>query len=295
MFFLSVASALWVGGTAEGTWYHPRVILATMATGWKFAVPLFAILLAHEFGHYIAARIHGVRASLPYFLPMPLSPLGTWGAIIGMPDRIATPRALLDIGAAGPLAGFVVALPVLVLGLSWSEVKPLTGPGLIEGQSLLYLLLKRAVLGPVPPGHDVFLHPTAFAGWAGFFVTMINLVPSAQLDGGHIAYALLGPRQNRVGELVYKALPVLFLVVFAYNLRAARIAPATPDSESYVFSNSAFWMVWFIVLTFIRRFGGRDHPPTDEGHSLDPVRRGVAVLCLILFVLLFMPTLLSRT
>lgn len=288
-FLLSVASALWVGGSAPGTWYHPRVVLLTMASGWKFAVPLFAILLAHEFGHYFAARIHGVRASLPYFLPMPLSPLGTWGAVIGMPDRIATPRVLLDIGAAGPLAGLVVALPLLAVGLTWSEVKPFEAHGLLEGQCLLYFAMKRLIVGPIPAGYDVFLHPTAFAGWVGLFITMINLLPSAQLDGGHIAYALLGKRQDRLANVIYHCLPFLFLVNLARNLSTARAAGGGEDADSLALQNSFFWLVWFGILTMIRRYGGAEHPPTDEGLSLDPFRRGIALLCLVLFVLLFMP------
>jgi membrane-associated protease RseP (regulator of RpoE activity) len=286
LFVASVTTALWAQREVVEQGYSLRALLS----GWKFAVPLFAILLAHEFGHYIAARLHKVRASLPYFLPMPLSPFGTWGAIIGMPDRIATPRALLDIGAAGPLAGFVVAVPVLALGLSWSPVKPLDPHALLEGQCLLYWAMKRLIVGPIPAGHDVFLHPTAFAGWAGLFITMINLLPSAQLDGGHIAYALLGKRQNTLADWVYKLLPVLFLANWAVNLFHTRTSTGGREDDTTALANSFFWFLWFGILTLIRRFGGKDHPPTDDGLVLDGPRKGVAVLCLVLFVLLFMPS-----
>ena len=286
LFVASVLTTLW----AQRTIFDQGLTFRALASGWKFAVPLFAILLAHEFGHYIAARLHGVRASLPYFLPMPYSPFGTWGAIIGMPDRIATPRALLDIGAAGPLAGLVVALPVLAIGLSWSEVKPLEPHALLEGQCLLYLAMKRVILGPIPAGYDVFLHPTAFAGWAGLFITMINLLPSGQLDGGHIAYALLGRRQDAVANVVYSVLPFLFLGNLALNFSRAKQGGGGNDAYELAVANSFFWLLWFGILTLIRRLGGGDHPPTDEGHSLDRRRQGIAVLCLVLFVLLFMPS-----
>jgi membrane-associated protease RseP (regulator of RpoE activity) len=221
---------------------------------------------------------------------MPISPFGTWGAIIGMPDRIASRRALLDIGAAGPLAGMVVALPVLVWGLRHSEIKPLAPHSLLEGQSLLYWAIKRVVLGgPIPEGHDVFLHPAAFAGWAGLFVTMINLIPFGQLDGGHIAYALLGPRQNTIARWVRWALLPLFLSNLASHLLAARAQHFPVDWGWNVASNSAFWLLWFGILGLLSRFGGRDHPPTDPGQPLGVIRTGVAILCLALFVLIFMP------
>ena len=250
-------------------------VLVHLYRGWPFAVPLMAILLAHELGHYIAARYHGVRASLPYFLPLPfLSPFGTMGAVIAMRAPIRSPNALLDIGAAGPLAGMVVAIPVLVIGLAQSEVHPLTGGGLLEGQSLLYLAIKRLVVGAIPPGHDVFVTSTAFAGWAGLLVTVVNLLPVGQLDGGHIAYALLGPRQDRLARVLHASLPLLFL----YNLLLyERGEPGM------------VWLVWFFLLMLIRRASGKKHPPTDPG-ALTAGRRLVGALCLLLFVLLFMPT-----
>jgi membrane-associated protease RseP (regulator of RpoE activity) len=268
----------------------PPFQIGHLAHGFSYAAALLGILLAHEFGHYFAARIRGVPASLPYFLPMPLSPFGTWGAIIAMPSRITSRRALLEIGAAGPLAGMAVAIPVLIGGLRLSEVKPMTPGALLEGQCLLYLLIKRVVLGPIPEGYDVFLHPVAFAGWAGFFVTMINLLPYGQLDGGHIAYALLGPRQDRIGRWVrWGTLPI-----FLYNLGTQLLTLSrkgfSGDALTMALSNSAFWLVWFGILTGMARLGGPDHPPTDPGEELGPVRTAIAVGCLLLFLLLFMPS-----
>jgi len=178
LFVLTAISVFWTGAMdvdptlAESL--DPRR-LVEIWRGWQFAVPLLAILIAHESGHYIAARLHRVPASLPFFIPLPkLSPFGTMGAIIGMSGRIRSRSALLDIGAAGPLAGMIVALPVLAIGLSLSPVGPSPEHYQQEGQSLLYMLMKRLFAGPIPDGSDVQLHPTAMAGWAGLLVTMIN-------------------------------------------------------------------------------------------------------------------------
>ncbi len=256
--------------------------------GYSYAVPLLAILLFHEFGHYFAARYHRVDASLPYFIPFPLlSPFGTMGAVISMRGRIKSRNALLDIGAAGPLAGLLIALPVLVFGLLGSPVKEITSPSIQEGQSLLYIAMKRVLLGPIPDGYDVFLNPVAFAGWTGVFVTMLNLLPVAQLDGGHIAYALFGPAQNRYSRIVHQSL----LLFFAINLGRFLIpAIKSPDgSIGQAISNSTFWLVWFALLFLVKRVGGQDHPPTEPG-ELSPARKVIAVFSLVVFVLLFMPT-----
>jgi membrane-associated protease RseP (regulator of RpoE activity) len=273
----------------------PSFRVGQLVHGVSYAASLMGILLAHEFGHYIAARLRGVPASLPYFLPMPFSPFGTWGAVIAMPSRITSRRALLEIGAAGPLAGMAVAIPVLIGGLRMSVVKPMEPGALLEGQCLLYLLIKRVVLGPIAEGHDVFLHPVAFAGWAGFFVTMINLLPYGQLDGGHIAYALLGPRQDRIGRWVRWATLPLFLYNLGTQLWTLSRKEFSGDALSMALSNSAFWLVWFGLLTLMRRLGGPEHPPTDPGEELGPGRTTVAVLCLLLFFLLFMPSPLVLT
>lgn len=296
LFLATILSTFYAGvqytGALDDKGFAPfvRGLPLSLLAGWRFAVPLLAILLTHEFGHYIAARVHRVDASLPYFIPLPhYSPFGTMGAVISMRGRIRSRDALLDIGASGPLAGLLVALPVLVYGLAHSSVGPVGAHGEQEGQCLLYLLIKRLVLGPIPDGHDVFLSPIAFAGWAGLFVTMLNLVAVAQLDGGHIAYALFGPKQNRYA----RALHALLLVVFAFNL-ARNLGPLlvhrtfTESAVGMAVGNSIFWLVWYVIIAVIKRLGGHDHPPTEPG-ELHPVRKGVAVLSLVLFVLLFMP------
>jgi membrane-associated protease RseP (regulator of RpoE activity) len=280
------------GRPPEGTLALVRTVLdpRTLVTGWTFAVPLLAILVAHEFGHYFAALIHRVPASLPYFIPLPLlSPFGTMGAVIAMPDRIRSRNALLDIGAAGPLAGLVVAIPVLAIGILNSPVGPLpTGDYTQEGQSLVYVGLKYLVLGPIPAGSDVNMHPTALAGWAGLLVTMINLLPFGQLDGGHIAYALFGKKQDRIAFFIQHFLIALFL----YNV-AVFIVPVLRGTSRLEMGeavmNSTFWLVWYAFLWLLAGVSGRAHPPFEPG-PLSPARRVVAWLCLALFVGLFMPT-----
>jgi membrane-associated protease RseP (regulator of RpoE activity) len=254
-----------------------------------FCVALMAILLAHEFGHYFAARHHRVPASLPYFIPLPFVGLfGTMGAVIAMRGTIRSRNALLDIGASGPLAGMVVALPVLFYGVSLSPDIVSTGPHLQEGQSLLYLLVKRIVHGPFEPGHDILLHPLAEAGWAGLLVTMLNLLPFGQLDGGHIAYALFGEKQNRLAPWMRRALLPLFLYNMAVFAGPMWLGEVEPDLLS-AFGNSLFWLLWYVVLGLLARLSGSDHPPCESG-ELSPKRRLVGWFSLGLFVALFMPT-----
>jgi len=303
-------------GTEASRWY----------AGWTFAVPLLIILVAHEFGHYIAARVHGVPASLPYFLPLPPafgSPFGTLGAIILMPGRIRSARALLDIGAAGPLAGMVVAIPTMIVGLKLSTVAPrMPGNFMQEGQSLLYMAIKRMTLGPIPDSHDVFLHPTAFAAWAGFFVTSLNLLPFMQLDGGHVAYALFGRRHDAWSKrawwvpaamLVYNAWahawPVAKLALPSVSVRYHALI-ARGDSLGWplykqllqatavvlreaswapAISSLTLWGTLLVLMLVFRRMSKGIHPPVDEP-DLDSGRAWTARITLILAILLFMPS-----
>lgn len=292
LFIVTVFSVFLAGASYAGTFTGEpglRAWLRGLWGGYSYAIPLLSILLFHEFGHYFAARYHRVDASLPYFIPFPLlSPFGTMGAVISMRGRIKSRNALLDIGAAGPLAGLVVAIPVLIFGLLGSPVREVTSPSIQEGQSLLYIAMKRILLGPIPDGQDVFLNPIAFAGWTGIFVTMLNMLPVAQLDGGHIAYALFGLRQNKYSRIFHVSL----LGIFALNL-ARFLIPAlkSPDGSAIgvAISNSTFWLVWYALLFLVKRVGGQDHPPTEPG-ELSPLRKVISVFSLILFVLLFMPT-----
>ena len=238
--------------------------------GWPFALALLSILVAHELGHYVVGRFHRVPRSLPYFIPLPLPEFmnifGTLGAVIFMKGRITNRRVMLDIGAAGPIVGVIVAIPVLLLGLSLSEVQPVTTDQIymLEGNSLLYLLLKYAMFGRWLPGGglDVFIHPVAFAGWAGLLVTAFNLIPAGQLDGGHILYSLLGDRAQRLTWPIIVALAALGLLG---------------------------WPGWFLWAGLVYLFG-RGHPGVlDTITQLDTRRKIVAVLVLAVLVLTFTP------
>lgn len=295
LFILTVFSVMLAGATPEGTPPNTQGeqmlwLLRSILTGWPFALSLLGILLAHEFGHYLMSRHHKTAATLPYFIPLPFSILGTMGAFIQMQAVPKNKRILFDIGVAGPLAGMVVAIPVLFLGLYLSElgaVLPAPG-GFIEGNSLLYLISKYLVFGqwlpapadtnglpllqhwiqyfftgsPVPfGGTDVFIHPVAFAGWAGLLVTALNLIPVGTLDGGHITYALFG-------EKIRKAYPFILAVLAVLGL---------------VWST---WWFWAVLLLWL----GRVHAePLDQITELDPRRRAVGALAIVLFILVFSP------
>jgi membrane-associated protease RseP (regulator of RpoE activity) len=227
--------------------------LAGIGRAAQFAGALTVILLAHEFGHYVAARIHKVDASLPFFIPLPrLSPFGTMGAVIQMRGTIPTRRALLDIGASGPLAGLVFAIPLYAWGVAHSRVimpdELPSGPTVELGTSLLTRGLDALFAPHVPEGGDILLSPVAFAGWAGMFVTMINLLPVAQLDGGHVAYALFGPRQNRIAEWVHRSLLAFFFVSLAsFVARDLRAGLGLWHIGRHV-NNALLWLVWFELL-----------------------------------------------
>jgi membrane-associated protease RseP (regulator of RpoE activity) len=270
-------------------------VLAFLQNGWPYAVSISAILGAHEFGHYLAGRFHGMHLSLPYFIPLPITPFGTMGAFINMKEAPRNRRVLLDVGIAGPLAGLVVAIPVLLYGLSISKVGPLpivinSGTGFtMEGSSVLYLLSKLVVFGRLLPapavtlglspfmywlsyfftgrpfpygGVDVMLSPVAWAGWAGLLVTAMNLVPAGQLDGGHMLYVLFG--RKTAG----KVLPFILVSLVLLGL---------------VWSG---WWLWAVIIFFLGRVYAE---PLDQITTLDNRRKALAVLALILFLLTFTP------
>ncbi|MGB5702629.1 MAG: site-2 protease family protein [Polyangiales bacterium] len=285
---LTFLSTFYVG--AAHVLDRPPTSLDEWLTGWVFSVPLMAILLAHEFGHFFAGMYHRIDVSPPYFIPVPFFLLGTLGAVIQMRERIRSRNALLDIGAAGPLCGLIIAVPVVIYGLATSPVQPLPETEyFIEGRSILYLAILYGLKGPIAAGYDVSLTPTALAGWAGLLITMINLLPFGQLDGGHIAYALLGPRQNRVSKIVLRLLPLVALVIgFAYGV-PSYLAGVRGDRLTYDATAGLHWLVWAVVLWLLTRATGPGHPPT-ENTELTPRRRVVGWLTLSLFVLLFMPS-----
>lgn len=278
---------------------HIGLFAAACVTTYLFAGPYFSatlmtILLCHELGHYVVGRRRGVPMSLPYFIPLPPGiSLGTMGAVINMEKPIEDRNALFDVGAAGPIAGLVVAIPLLVIGLSMSKIGPSVANAetTIEGNSILYVLIKLAMFGRWLPGDgvDVQLHPMAFAAWVGFLITAINLLPIGQLDGGHIAKALLGERHEKLSGWLNVALPVLGVVQGTVMLVIAlRAGAGGADTLRYAQSGAVPWLLWGALLYWMRQRADAYHPPVGDA-PLTPARRRAAIAMLVLCVLLFIP------
>ena len=265
----------------------------SLAGGLMFAGTLIAILLSHEMGHYLMARRHGVETSLPYFIPLPLG-IGTLGAVIKMRGRIPSRDALVNIGAAGPIAGLLVAIPMLILGVYLSPVGASPAGGMQEGNSLLYILVKLALKGAYLPsgGQDIGMHPIAFAGWVGILVTFINLIPIGQLDGGHVAYGVLGhERHDRFSAWLHRALAGAFLLVAGALTWMAHVGHGLSwrDSALHGASSAAPWLVWTLMIWVMRRFSGGSYHPAIGGGELSVRRRRLAVWLLVVFVLVLTP------
>lgn len=272
-------------------------VLAWIGSGLPYSLSIMGILLTHEMGHFLLARYHGVPASLPYFIPIPLFPIGTMGAVIRMRGQVNSKSAMVDIGAAGPLAGLVVALPVLAIGLHLSPVGPASGMALQEGNSLLYLLMKLVIKGAVLPGNglDVHLHPMAWAGWVGLLVTMLNLMPVGQLDGGHVAYAYFGKRHDIISTWLHRGLIPLAMVTSAYSV-LERLATEAPRVALALGWNGGMpWMVWFVLLAVMKRLSGGQYHPEVGGGPVTPGRRRLCLVMLIIFALIFIPIPLRLT
>lgn len=293
-FLLTVLSVMYVGAVNSAT-TAPITIndwIKFMLAGLPFAIALLAILVCHEFGHYLAGRYHKTAVTLPFFIPMPIGFFGTLGAFIQLKEPPKNRRILLDIGIAGPLAGLMIAIPILIVGLHLSPVDkiPFQLPlgQIFEGNSIIYLFLKFIVKGqllpqpytfaglnpiiywiryfftgaPLPAGGlDVSLNPIAWAGWIGLLVTSLNLIPAGQLDGGHILYVLLGKRASKLLPFILAA---LVLLGFVWN----------------------GWWLWAALIFFLGRYHAE---PLDQITTLDPKRRMLAVLGVVVFVLVFMP------
>lgn len=236
------------------------------AGGPYYAASIMAILLAHELGHFTMCRRYRISATFPYFIPFPLSVFGTLGALIIMRGRVPNRRALFDVGIAGPLAGLVIAIPVTLIGLHSSTLVPLeqvAENSFRLGNSLLFSFLTDIAVGTIPDGHELMLGPMAYAGWAGLFVTALNLLPVGQLDGGHVVYAIIGEKSKIVYRLV-----LLGVVI-------ATIITRFPG--------------WLIIglLAFIL---ARRHPlPLDPYAELDPTRKLIGLGAMLVFILAFIP------
>jgi membrane-associated protease RseP (regulator of RpoE activity) len=311
LFILTILSVMMTGVDippeampADGLLTMP-LLLRYILTGWPFALSMLGILLVHEMGHYLACRYYKVPATLPFFIPAPfISPLGTLGAFIMMRGIPKNKRVLFDVGIAGPLAGLMIAIPVLFYGLSISPLGPINHPaegfsGFLEGNSIFYLFSKYLVFGrllpepanteglstamywlryfltahPVPfGGIDVQLHSVALAGWAGLLVTALNLVPVGTLDGGHVAYGLFG-------EKARKLFPFMIGLLIALSFLPVLLSLSL-DAFNYS------WLLWVFILFWL---GNVRAQPLDDITKLDPNRRILGIFILIVFVLLFTP------
>ncbi len=248
-----VLGAIWNGGD----WAR---LLPVLTAGAPFAATLLFILGVHEMGHYVAARLHGVQVTLPYFIPVPFG-LGTFGAFIQLKSPVENRKALFDVGLAGPLAGFIVALPLMIIGLLGSTVIAANPRAIATGSSLLMQAL-TAIFQPHAVGEMVKLSPLAIAAWFGLLITGINLLPMGQLDGGHIAYALLGKYARPLALVTFVALVVLGLTVW----------------------NG--WLTWAIFALIT----GLSHPqPLNDITPLGWGRRLLGLATLLLFILLITP------
>ena len=250
----------------HGLLFVLTIVSTTLVGGWSYSATILAILGCHELGHYIACRHYDVDASLPYFLPIPITITGTLGAFIRIREPIPYKRWLFDIGIAGPIAGFVIAVPTLFIGIALSHFEPLrSGQGLFLGEPLLLKFFSWIIWGNVPDSETLVLHPMGFAAWFGLLATALNLSPIGQLDGGHISYTVFGKRST------YVTLAMIVVAIFL----------------SY---RSASWIVWTIVVTgMLFAFGVRHPPVVDEDVPLDPTRKILAVLALVIFALCFTP------
>ena len=260
LFILTMGTTILAGALQEGV--NPIKNPEQIFKGIPFSFSLMGILLAHELGHYLIAKKHGLNVTLPYFIPAP-SFIGTFGAFIKMRSPVRNRQMLLDVGAAGPLVGVVVSIPFLILGFHLSEVKIVQGQmGTTLGSSLLLSLISWLVVGPVPEGYDILIHPVGFAGWIGLLVTSLNLLPIGQLDGGHVAYALLGERQNKISKYVF--LGLIGLGIFGWQ----------------------GWLFWGVILFIL---GFRHPPPLEEWVPLDRKRKVIGWLAVAIFILTFIP------
>ena len=251
---------------------------ARFLAGLPFAATLMAILLVHELGHYFTARHYKASVSLPYFIPLPISFLGTLGAIIRMRSPGRDRNALFDIAAAGPLAGLAVAVPAMLVGLVWSTLVPVPPAGHVAfGDSLLTRLLVQWRFGAVPDGFMVFTHPMADAAWAGFLVTALNLFPAGQLDGGRISYALFGAHHRAIGKGTVAALVLAGVASALWSL-------VSGDGDV---ASSLNWFVWAGLISFV--VGFHHSPPLDDVTPLTSGRRTLGIFCLLLIVVLMPP------
>lgn len=312
----SVAGAYWVG--KEISLDSLSSFYANLQSGFPYSFSLLFFLTCHEFGHFFATIYHRVRASLPYYIPMPplpfLFPIGTFGAMIRMKERIPSSRSLFDIGVYGPLAGFVVALGILIYGFITlppidyilqihpeydlyyklhGEI-PVRSGSLFTGKNLLYWLLEQVFASPnIPPMTEMYHYPYLFAGWLGCFVTALNLLPVGQLDGGHIIYAMFGRKAQFYIARFFLALIILLgLPTFTEWIAFIFMSFANQPFSGFPYPawvREISWASWIIWALLLWRFVRLDHPPVLEEHRLDGQRMVIGWISIVVFILCFTP------
>lgn len=237
---------------------RPTVLL----WGLPYSLSLMLILLIHELGHFFACRAHRIEATLPFFIPAPTL-IGTFGAFIKIKSPFSSKKSLFDVGMAGPLAGFLAAIPVICIGIAQSRIIETNSipTAATLGEPLIFTLITRILKGPIAAHCDLLVHPIAFAGWFGLLATSFNLVPIGQLDGGHITYALFGKKSYYAGIASVVALVILGILFWQG------------------------WLLWALIATLI----GLRHPPIFEEERLDPKRKATAYAILAIFIVSFTP------
>jgi len=274
LFLLTALTTTWAGASHYANFLSELgarevelTALQSYANGLWYSLSILAILGAHEFGHYFACRYYRVDATLPFFIPFPIALTGTLGAVIRIRSTIPGKRALFDIGIAGPIAGFVVAVPVLLAGMTLSNVVavPEGFQGLELGEPLLFQAAAWLVVGAPPDGASVNMHPMVFAAWFGLLATALNLFPIGQLDGGHISYAVFG----RLSTVVTIGTFVCLVALTFFSLS---------------------WLVWTLLAgASILALGPRHPRTTDEAIPLDRARLRLALFAVVMFVVCFTP------
>jgi membrane-associated protease RseP (regulator of RpoE activity) len=302
VFTTTIAGVAWMG--------RDPFDLANFDQGLLYGLSLLFFLTVHEFGHFITARINRVSATLPFYIPFPgmllgVGPnFGTFGAVIKTRSKIPSRKVMFDIGVAGPIAGFIVCLVILIVGfLTLPGIEylqtihpgypnnPSPGPELYFGKTLLYSACESLFArsgGYLPPMTEVYHYPLLCVGWFGLFVTALNLLPIGQLDGGHLVYGMFGSRVHSIVGRVTAIVLFLISIPDSVNSLAASGLITMPEwLTPFVIAGGSTWFIWAIIASFMMRF---KHPPSQDEHSLDPKRFAIGILTIIIFIVCFTPS-----
>jgi membrane-associated protease RseP (regulator of RpoE activity) len=302
LFTTTVSGEAWRGS-------HDVLDLSNLPEGLPYALLILFFLSCHEFGHFIAARLHKVNATLPFYIPFPGTAVGslnfgTFGAVIRTRSRVPNDRAMFDIGVAGPIAGFIACILILAVGFATLPGMeylraihpdyPLQPPGTLTlafGKPLFYSLMEHLFVRPgafVPPMSEMYHYPFLCAGWFGLFVTALNLLPIGQLDGGHLTYTLFGTSiHKRLGQLVVIVLLFLSVPDALLQFSEAGYFHAPAWLGSIALPGGSMWFVWALIGTFVIRF---HHPPSLEALPLDSKRVAIGYATIVIFILCFIPS-----